>query len=165
MRQALLGWVMVRAGEYGCRNYLRLQVIPNRNAALRDKVRPPSLKNPGSTCCPPHNCRYEPSVADIWRTMANNGRLIRFVPLLRFKSSRVRAKERDHHEGGLFTLGPAQLPRYWISACLTTGRADTRPQSPRAVRQCFFGTPWRNTLDLSTRNVLRFPKDCNGLRL
>lgn len=44
MRQTLLGWLMVKNGEYGCSEYLHLHAIPAKNKDLRDRVTSPNLK-------------------------------------------------------------------------------------------------------------------------
>ena len=44
MRQTLLGWLMVRAEDYGCSDYLHLHIIPENNMDLRDRVTSPGLK-------------------------------------------------------------------------------------------------------------------------
>lgn len=44
MRQTLLGWKMVQAGEYGCDEYIHLHVIPRENRELLDRVTSPGLK-------------------------------------------------------------------------------------------------------------------------
>jgi hypothetical protein len=43
MRQTLLGWKMVQAGEYGCDEYLHLHVIPAANKKLKELVTSPGL--------------------------------------------------------------------------------------------------------------------------
>ena len=43
MRQTLLGWQMVKAGEYGCSDYLHLHVIPVKNQELLERVTSPYL--------------------------------------------------------------------------------------------------------------------------
>lgn len=43
MRQTLLGWKMVQAGEYQCDEYLHLHIIPEKNIELRDRVTSPGL--------------------------------------------------------------------------------------------------------------------------
>ena len=44
MRQTLLGWKMVQAGEYQCDEYIHLHVIPENNTELRDRVTSSELK-------------------------------------------------------------------------------------------------------------------------
>jgi hypothetical protein len=44
MRQTLLGWKMVQAGEYGCDEYIHVHVIPENNLELRERVPSPKLK-------------------------------------------------------------------------------------------------------------------------
>ncbi|MBW1801314.1 MAG: hypothetical protein JRJ85_11375 [Deltaproteobacteria bacterium] len=43
MRQTLLGWKMVQAGEYQCDEYLHVHVIPEGNIELRNRVTSPGL--------------------------------------------------------------------------------------------------------------------------
>ncbi len=43
MRQTLLGWKMVQAGEYQCDEYIHVHVIPEGNTELRDRVTSPGL--------------------------------------------------------------------------------------------------------------------------
>ena len=43
MRQTLLGWKMVQAGEYQCDEYMHVHVIPENNTELRDRVTSPGL--------------------------------------------------------------------------------------------------------------------------
>lgn len=43
MRQAILGWKMVQAGEYGCTDYLHVHVIPAGNKELLKTVTSPGL--------------------------------------------------------------------------------------------------------------------------
>lgn len=43
MRQTLLGWKMVQAGEYQCDEYIHLHIIPENNIELRDRVTSPRL--------------------------------------------------------------------------------------------------------------------------
>ncbi len=43
MRQTLLGWKMVQAGEYECDEYLHIHVIPNENRELRERITSPKL--------------------------------------------------------------------------------------------------------------------------
>jgi hypothetical protein len=47
MRQNLLGWLMVQAGEYGCSDYLHIHVIPESNHELRNRVTSPGLSGDG----------------------------------------------------------------------------------------------------------------------
>ena len=47
MRQTLLGWEMIKSGEYQCDEYLHLHVIPDENSELLNKVTSPNL--PGTT--------------------------------------------------------------------------------------------------------------------
>ena len=44
MRQTLIGWKMVQAGEYECDEYIHVHVIPEDNVELRDRVTSPRLK-------------------------------------------------------------------------------------------------------------------------
>jgi len=44
MRQTLLGWKMVQAGEYQCDDYIHVHVIPENNVELRDRVTSPGLR-------------------------------------------------------------------------------------------------------------------------
>ena len=44
MRQTLLGWKMVQAGEYECNEYIHVHVIPENNVELRKRVTSPRLK-------------------------------------------------------------------------------------------------------------------------
>jgi hypothetical protein len=44
MRQTLLGWKMVQAGEYECDEYIHIHVIPENNIELRESVTSPRLK-------------------------------------------------------------------------------------------------------------------------
>jgi len=44
MRQTLLGWKMVQAGEYQCDEYIHVHVIPENNIELKDKVTSPGVK-------------------------------------------------------------------------------------------------------------------------
>jgi len=44
MRQTLLGWKMVQAGEYKCDEYIHVHVIPENNVELRGRVTSPKLK-------------------------------------------------------------------------------------------------------------------------
>ena len=44
MRQTLLGWKMVQAGEYECDEYIHVHVIPEDNVELRERVTSPRLK-------------------------------------------------------------------------------------------------------------------------
>jgi hypothetical protein len=43
MRQTLLGWKMVQAGEYGCDEYIHLHIIPEANKELKQRVTSPGL--------------------------------------------------------------------------------------------------------------------------
>lgn len=43
MRQTLLGWKMVQAGEYQCDEYIHIHVIPESNLELRNRVTSPGL--------------------------------------------------------------------------------------------------------------------------
>ena len=43
MRQTLLGWKMVQAGDYGCDEYIHLHVIPSANKELKLRVTSPGL--------------------------------------------------------------------------------------------------------------------------
>jgi len=43
MRQTLLGWKMVQAGEYQCDEYIHVHVIPENNVELRNRVTSPVL--------------------------------------------------------------------------------------------------------------------------
>lgn len=43
MRQTLLGWKMVQAGEYGCDEYIHLHIIPAENRELKERVTSPDL--------------------------------------------------------------------------------------------------------------------------
>lgn len=43
MRQTLLGWKMVQAGEYECGEYIHLHVIPEKNLELKERVTSPGL--------------------------------------------------------------------------------------------------------------------------
>ena len=47
MRQTLLGWKMVQAGEYQCDEYIHLHVIPDNNIELRKRVTSPGLSSKG----------------------------------------------------------------------------------------------------------------------
>ena len=47
MRQTLLGWKMVQAGEYQCDEYLHIHVIPDENRELKERITSPELKLPG----------------------------------------------------------------------------------------------------------------------
>ena len=44
MRQTLLGWKMVQAGEYGCDEFIHLHVIPAANKELKMRVTSPGLE-------------------------------------------------------------------------------------------------------------------------
>jgi len=44
LRQTLLGWKMVQAGEYQCDEYIHIHVIPEDNVELRYRVTSPELK-------------------------------------------------------------------------------------------------------------------------
>ena len=44
MRQTLLGWKMVQAGQYGCDEYIHLHVIPAANKELKERVTSPELQ-------------------------------------------------------------------------------------------------------------------------
>ena len=44
MRQTLLGWQMAKRGEYGAEDWVHVDVIPNENKQLRDKITSPSLR-------------------------------------------------------------------------------------------------------------------------
>ena len=44
MRQTLLGWKMIQAGEYSCDEYIHIHVIPENNVELRNRVTSPELK-------------------------------------------------------------------------------------------------------------------------
>jgi len=43
MRQTLLGWKMVQAGEYQCDEFIHVHVIPEGNVELRERVTSPVL--------------------------------------------------------------------------------------------------------------------------
>ena len=43
MRQTLLGWKMVEAGEYGCDEFIHIHVIPEKNLELRNRITSPGL--------------------------------------------------------------------------------------------------------------------------
>ena len=43
MRQTLLGWKMVQAGEYQCDEYMHIHVIPDDNLELKNRITSPSL--------------------------------------------------------------------------------------------------------------------------
>jgi hypothetical protein len=43
MRQTLLGWMMIQAGEYQCDEYLHIHVIPDENRELRERITSPKL--------------------------------------------------------------------------------------------------------------------------
>jgi Restriction Endonuclease associating with ARP len=47
MRQTLLGWKMVQAGEYQCDEYIHLHVIPAGNVELRERITSPNLRSRG----------------------------------------------------------------------------------------------------------------------
>ena len=54
MRQTLLGWKMVEAGEYNSDEYIHIHVIPNENILLRKTITAPQLKTKGN------------SMSDVW---------------------------------------------------------------------------------------------------
>ncbi|HDD62719.1 MAG TPA: hypothetical protein ENF22_09365 [Chloroflexi bacterium] len=64
-RQTLLGWQMVKAGEYGCSDYLHLHVIPKDNLDLRDRVTSPGL--PGK------------AMSEAWKAILKSSRRYRVV--------------------------------------------------------------------------------------
>jgi hypothetical protein len=43
MRQNLLGWKMIKAGEYNCDEYIHLHIIPTNNKELKLKITSPKL--------------------------------------------------------------------------------------------------------------------------
>jgi hypothetical protein len=47
MRQTLLSWLMVKAGEYGCSEYIHIHAVPDGNNELRDKNPSPILDGKG----------------------------------------------------------------------------------------------------------------------
>ncbi len=49
MRQTLLAWSMVKAGEYGAADWMHLHIIPSQNKELREKSTSPGLKG-GDMC-------------------------------------------------------------------------------------------------------------------
>jgi hypothetical protein len=54
MRQTLLGWKMVEAGEYNSDEYMNLHIIPNGNILLRNTITATQLKAKGN------------SMSDVW---------------------------------------------------------------------------------------------------